>query len=311
MRDKETGYLTNLVPSNKCQDVYAVVAKAVTERLKVEAAEGVELAKIWLDFGVTRTVVKRNTMTYTYSGTQHGFGDQLKEDLMVPLINDVLYGRLKSHPFGSQREQNLAARYLAGINYDCIGDVLVAASRGMEYFRKVTGVVALENKALRWTNPVGFPVCQRYNKSKMLKVRMFLYDREAQVHKRSQVTIKVDEEHTVDRKKAMNGCAPNVIHSLDSAHMMSSVSMMLDNGVEDFFLIHDSFGTQCADTDVMYQCVRAAFVDLYQDGTCIFEDFDDQIRDQLRDPSNAKLPDIPRKGDLDINLVKESEYCFS
>jgi DNA-directed RNA polymerase len=92
---------------------------------------------------------------------------------------------------------------------------------------------------------------------------------------------------------------------------MSSVAMMLDNGVEDFFLIHDSFGTQCADTDVMYQCVRAAFVDLYQDGTCIFEDFDDQIRDQLRDPSNAKLPDIPRKGDLDINLVKESEYCFS
>ena len=312
LRDKETGYLVNLVPSEKCQDVYAVVATAVTKILKSEdrGAEEKAFAKMWLEHGVTRSVVKRNVMTYGYSSEVAGFTAQILEDLMVPLAKDVAYKRIEAHPFGTKRNRQKAARYLANITFAVVADVLPSVSTGMGWLRALTKAVSSEGKLVRWQSPMGFPVVQRYTKSTNLRVRLFLYDRVAEVKKRSQVTVQTDDQTKLDKAKAQNGVAPNFIHSLDAAAMQSAICMMLDNGIEDFFMIHDSFATQAADTSVMYTCIRESFVDLYQDGTCVFEEFEQNIRDQLLD-AHADLDPIPRKGHLDINGVLESEYCFS
>jgi len=35
-----------------------------------------------------------------------------------------------------------------------------------------------------------------------------------------------------------------------------------------------------------------------------------QVREQLDDPDNADLPEIPAKGDLDLEGVMKSDYNF-
>ena len=91
--------------------------------------------------------------------------------------------------------------------------------------------------------------------------------------------------------------------------MINTILMALDNGVEDFFMIHDSFATTCADTWTMYHCIRHAFVDQYESG-CFFEEIREQVKQRVSDPM-MDLPPVPTKGVLDIRGVLESEYCFS
>lgn len=306
LRSSEDGRMVNLVPSNECQDVYKVVADEVNKRLM---KDGSEEAQQWLKFGVGRSTVKRNVMTSSYSSKERGFGDQLIEDLMQPLRKAVAYGQIPEHPFGDKREQERMARWLAKVNYSAVQSVITSASQGMDYLCAYAHKVAKENKPISWTSPSGFPVVQKYTKFTGKRVQIFLYDREAKIRKRTRFNLIEEDEFAYDTKKSANGVAPNFVHSLDAAHMQLTVLLAKDNGIEDFFLIHDSFATCAADTWKFYHCVRKAFVDMYKD-QCVFENFENEVRQQLDNP-NEDLPEIPPKGDLDIEGILDSEYCFS
>jgi DNA-directed RNA polymerase, mitochondrial len=302
------GKLVNLVPSDKPQDIYATVAEVVrTKLVNTEDA----LAKKWLEFGIHRSTVKRNTMTYGYSSAKFGFGDQLFEDIMRPLADKVMRGEIKEHPFGDMAEQKQAAVYLASVNYSAVQEVISSAASGMAFFQKVAGALAHEGKPLRFTTPVGFPVIQKYTYWDVKKVKIYLHDREAGVLNRTQISVREKANRRIDKKKAKAAVSPNIIHSMDSAHLLLTVLTAKQNGVNDFFLIHDSFGTTPADTDVMYQSVRATFIEIYQD-YCLYKDFLKQTTAQLSIEGVEKLSiEIPPKGSLAISQIAESEYCFS
>jgi len=331
--NEDDAFLVNLVPDDACQDVYGVVAKAVEARvrcdlqsdktlpyaLKTDKDGNVvergytptlgDLAAMWLDYGITRKVCKRNTMTFGYSSNANGMYDQLMEDFMVPLERSVAYGELSKHPFGDDHVQRDAARYLATINYETIRETLSSVSGAMDYIRALSEALSKENKVMRSTSPSGFPVFQRYQKTKRMRVRVFLWDREAKINKRSQITMVQDVVNQIDSRKASNSASPNIIHSWDAGHMALTICAMLDEGIEDFFMIHDSFATQAADTDTMYHVVRQVFVDIYS-GDCVFAKLEAEVREQLSNP-DAALAALPAKGDLDIQGVLDSRYCFS
>ena len=90
-----------------------------------------------------------------------------------------------------------------------------------------------------------------------------------------------------------------------------TVLLAKDNGVEDFFMIHDSFGTVPADTDMMYQAVRNTFVDIYSNW-CLYTSFYKQATSRLSYTGLKNLQvQVPDKGTLDLTKVLESQYCFS
>ena len=306
LRSSDDGHMVNLVPDKKCQDVYQVVANEVNRRLHQDGSED---AQRWLDFGVGRSTVKRNVMTYGYSSIERGFGDQLIDDLMVPLRKSVAYGQIPEHPFGDKREQERMARWLAKVNYESVQSVIRSVSEGMKFLQSYSHKLASEGKAVHWTSPSGFPVVQNYSKFTGKRVKIFLYDRELKKLKQSRVNIQVESEFTRDKRKASSGVAPNFVHSLDAAHMHLTILLAKDNGIEDFFLIHDSFGTTCDQTWLFYDCIRIAFVNMYKE-ECVFENFENEVRDQLENPAE-ELPAVPAKGNLDIEGILESEYCFS
>ena len=89
----------NLVPDTKVHDIYQIVADKVKERLKEDLAKGEvdeiiskdgedylkkgvsSMAKEWLDYGISRSVTKRCTMTLPYGAKKYGFADQILEDI--------------------------------------------------------------------------------------------------------------------------------------------------------------------------------------------------------------------------------------
>ncbi len=119
---------------------------------------------------------------------------------------------------------------------------------------------------------------------------------------------------------------PNVIHSLDAAHI---VGLLTNPLVEDLtvFTIHDCFGSVAADSFVVQQIVKKEFVSIYSDKNflnsfhsgCIASiktydptryEIDDDGKHVIDKKSDAKyaIPKLPALGDLDINSVLDSTY---
>jgi DNA-directed RNA polymerase, mitochondrial len=306
--DERDGYNVNLVPSEKPQDLYQKVADLVNEKLKADISNS--YACLWLKYGVGRSEVKRNTMTWAYSSKAFGMKEQLVEDLMKPLQKDVDRKVIDNHPFGSKIEQSKAASYLAKINYDCISSLIKSAQSGMEFFQSIASILSEENKEIAWKTPVGFPVVQKYCQWDTKRVRPYLYDRAVSVQKRSQVSIRKRNDYKVNKRKNKAAISPNVIHSLDAAHLLSTIIVGKDNGIKNFFVIHDSFATLPDQTWNLFHCVRRSFIEQYKDW-CMYDDFLYQTKQLMKNPSNPKIPDIPDKGDLILEDIMKSDYCFS
>lgn len=301
------GALVNLTVSDVPQDIYQSVADRVNELLETDTSDH---AMMWKQWGVGRKTVKRNVMTFGYSSAVQGFTNQIQEDLMNPLRDSVTEGQLDDHPFDLDGDNgNRAARFLAEKNWEAVNEVIKNAGTGMRFFQELADAMAKEGKHMNWQTPIGFPVVQRYPKQRTKKLKLFLHDREHMQLTRQQVSIREDVQNTVARAKSKQAVAPNVIHSMDSCHLLITVNNGLINGVGDYFLIHDSFATVPADTWTMFDVVRHSFIAMYSDW-CLYEDLYDRTHQLLTDPSRISEVKIPAKGNLDLDEVADSLYCF-
>ena len=342
-RSEKDGKLVNLIPSNEPQDLYGAICKVVRKELERIIKEHIPVinrdddgnlipdltvfyAKAWLNpvtvnikgkevvvyTGLTRGILKRNVMTYGYSSQKYGFADQLFEDTIKKIDDLVLRNQIDKNPFGETPfGQRKAAEFLAAINYDAVSSVLSSVNSGMSFFRKLVGALAHEGKHFKFKNQVGFPMHQKYTHWNVKKVRIFLFDRETKIYKRSQVSVRLDSKQKVDKKKSKSAISANIIHSCDSAHLLATVIAMHKKGCNDFFMIHDSFGCLPNQCNKMFDTVRETFVNQYEN-YCLYTDVLNQVKKQLSDEGIKKLDvEIPEKGNLDLRAIMESDYCFS
>jgi len=80
--------------------------------------------------------------------------------------------------------------------------------------------------------------------------------------------------------------------------------------VQNFALVHDSYGTVAADVEMMSACLKKAFVQLYTERDPLAE-FRVDIAAMLSDEALPKLPQLPEKGTLDVRQVEESDFFFA
>ena len=321
------GRLVNLVPSEDVQDVYKEAADVVEAELKKQLKNkdtfgngGLtvgSIAKSWLNYGVDRSLLKRPCMTFPYSSQAAGMARQFVVDVMQPLQKLVNYKRLNRHPIADNADDRFtSARYLGVVSYAAIKQILPGAAATMEWVQSVVKVLAEDGKPICWTSPSGFKAVQTYSKKHKLEAKMFLHDRTANVRKRTKVSFALDTG-TVNVRKTLAATPANLVHSLDAAHMASTIVYLnedVDDPVVDFFMIHDSFAVS-GDTWELFDAVRHTFVEQY-DNCCVLERFQEEIRQQLSDPTAMDAPEngvlpIPPKGDLDLQGIKRSEFCFS
>lgn len=323
LRDPIGGAAVNLVPAEKPQDVYGLVATKVNAELASLVETGTEdaavtkdgltlvregtktLARQWVEFGVTRKVTKRSVMTLAYGSKEYGFRQQLMEDIIKPTMDDATdaSGEVDRHAFPFADDGYAAAGLMAKLIWNAVSATLVAAVEAMKWLQDAASLAASENLPVRWSTPVGFPVMQKYVDTSCHRVKTVLAGAVVKL-------IMNEDEPTLSRAKMANGISPNFVHSCDAAHLTLTVARGVEKGVTNYAMVHDSFGTTAADMEVFFQVVRDAFVELYH-GTDVLGSFRSDIVGLLCDEGREKLAPLPSKGYLDVALVRDSRYCFA
>ena len=122
--------------------------------------------------------------------------------------------------------------------------------------------------------------------------------------------IRTKPKGTIDKIKQRNAAAPNFIHSLDASHLMFTVLAGIEDNIEDYLLIHDSFATHMADTERFFYLIREQFVAMYEHFD-VMQDLHDTTFEQLSPAGRSNIVETPERGELNINQVLESSYAFA
>lgn len=305
LRDPIGAEAVNLKPSDKPQDIYGRVAVLVKAVCEEDARHGTvdewdekkkttkygtkTMAQWWLSYGINRKVTKRCVMTLAYGSKQFGFRNQILEDTIRPHIDEGIWTRENS---------NQAAGYMAKLIWNAVGKVVVKAVEGMKWLQSVAKIVCNNEQVVTWTTPMGLLVQQTYLTYKVDTVMI----RYAQTRKRVYTPKSTGE---INRVKQANAIAPNFIHSMDASHLQMTVCEAKRTGIDHFAMIHDSYGTTVADAERLFHTVRECFVKMYTKHDVLAE-----FAEEMKLLTNEKLPELPTKGDFDINNVLKSLYAF-
>jgi Mitochondrial DNA-directed RNA polymerase len=296
--DEVGGAAVNLVPGDTPSDIYTMVADRA-QVLSDGSLGGTNdyMARAWRG-KVCRKVAKQPTMTLCYSATKFGMKGQIENALHKLDEDGPPY-----LPEGVDRYK--AAIYMSEIIWDALGDTVVAARRAMDWLKRVSDVAVEAGLPIRWTSPIGLPVMQDYRERIGSIVKVFVGGQPIQLF------LKADSDSLSKRRQA-SGIAPNFVHSLDAAHLLSTVNLGVANGLGHFAMIHDSFGVHAADTSLLNAVLRESFVAQYSEP--VLARFREEIVEQLEFSAPElvkKIPPVPRQGNLDLDAVKRSEFFFA
>lgn len=303
-RDEQGGAAVNMLPTDRPDDLYQRICDEVLDQLETDAAED-KVARLWLASGeVDRKLCKRPTMTFVYGSRQYGFRAQILEELRSrdswPHISEFFIMERD----GKERNvlKGIAASYLATLIMEALKRVSVSAKEGMDWMQAGARLAAKAGEVTTWKVPLtGFVVIQRYYKLLYQRVKTHLCG--SLVYS----GIFNEGERPLGYRQA-NAVAPNFIHSLDAAALMLTVNECVNQGVHDFSMIHDSFGTHACDSDTLADVLREQFVRLHEE--FIVLDLQEKFL-ELTAAGAEDMPEPPPQGKLDLTQVLNSTYFFS
>lgn len=281
-RDIAGGVQVNLVPNARPQDVYSGVADLVREKVDRLAADGDELCQV-VQGMITRKVVKQTVMTSVYGVTRIGARQQIQNRL----------AEIEGFP-----EEKLfpVAMMLATLTLSSLGDIFNGASKTMDWLARSASAIAKEGHEVQWTTPLGLPVIQPYRQGEKIVVKTLM----------QRVSLNRERGNApVSSQRQRSAFAPNYIHSLDSAHMLLTAIGCQKAGIN-FAAVHDSYWTNAACVDRMNNILREEFINLH----------DRDLLTELREGFLMRYPGVefdalPPRGNLDLDVVRDSDYFFS
>jgi DNA-directed RNA polymerase len=307
MRDEKTAKLVNLTAQRVPQDIYEDVAKRVKECVErnVDVYEDGHLARLWLNYGIDRKVVKRNVMTYFYGSEEFGMAGQQRDDLMEALADKVERGKMEKHPF--EGESDAAAKYLAKQVYLTIKNGIKRPAAAMEFLHKISTAMSEAGLYPQWTTPAGFRWANRYCKHKTDQIRLYLNS----LGMSFRVLLATGEEPKIDKERAMRGIAPNFIQACDAAHLMLTVNAAVSEGITSIATVHDCFGCLPSRAERFRKIIREQFVRMYEENDVLAQVLE-QARKDLNEPNTKRMPSAPpSRGSLDIKNVLDAEFAFA
>jgi DNA-directed RNA polymerase len=241
--------------------------------------------------GDRRKICKRGTMTLPYGGTPYGLGEQVIKDASKHGIELL---RTMEHRWGA---------WMGRLIFQSCEEALVRSMQLLVKFKEAGAQAEARSEFLSWTVPAtNFPVIQYYIEGYIRKTWVQYGEPEGEVKSTGyfsntfQLNVSCLEEPKMSLKKQGQGAAPNIIHSLDAAHL-SIVVNAADFAVS---TVHDSFGCCLCDMPKLFDITREAFVGLYS------HDPLDKILSEVG--SNTEGLDI---GDYNVVDILQSEYAFA
>ena len=225
-RDKSTARLVNVLPGDKPQDAYKVVAEEATPHCP-------ESIQPYMD----RKTVKRVVMTVPYNAKPFSNRGYIKDALAekgVEISKEDLTKTVK------------AVRNAM--------DVVVPGPMAVMSWieQEVANAIKAGKEFLEWTTPSGFVVHQKLNKKLVVELALQLLGR-------CRMQVAVDDSNEVDLNHHKNATAPNLIHSLD-ASLLHLSALRFDAPIA---LIHDSVLCRATDMSTLSSIVRQTYMHLF------------------------------------------------
>ena len=289
--DIEIATLTNVIPGDKPQDLYAYVAHLATKELiRSHKEDHNEWAAIFNDkwkTGIHRKVVKRATMCDSYGITPHGIRRYAREEGHLNWVQEEM-----GKEFMAGAVNELARLTLHGLE-----GAMVMSNQGKDYLRYLSNESSEQNKPLQWTTPTGFLVVHRYPEFIPRVSYSQLYNKEYVLQASFGQASK-----EIDQSQSHLGIPPNFIHALDASHMRMVVNRLKEAGVTQFCMIHDSFGCPAPYIPIMRKVIKETFYEIHQKNqlNLLQQDVERFLGKPLQAP--------PDRGDLDITGVLSSDY---
>ena len=225
-RDKSTAKLVNVVPGDKPQDAYKVIA----EQAKPDVPESIQP---FMD----RKVTKRTVMTIPYNAKPYSNRSYIRD-------------ALKEKGVEVEKEE-LTAVVKAVRN--AMDEVVPGPMQVMKWIEKeVAAAIDRGETQIQWVTPSGFVVTQRLMKSQTQRI-------ELQLLGRCVVKAATGETDKVDKAHHKNATAPNLIHSLDASLLCLS-TLRFNAPIS---LIHDSVLCRATDMGVLSAIVRETYMHLF------------------------------------------------
>ena len=287
---REGGLATNLIPSPLPQDIYSQVADEAIERIKQDDSD---MARKCLAFGIDRKLAKRPVMIVPYSGTRHACRAYIEEAMRDKIKEGT------PNPFGDDLFD--VSSYLAGHVWESIAGVIQSARKVMDYIKDVADIYADHQRHMEWVTPTNWVVLQQYSEMQQKRIKTHISGEVVSL------SFPKERDNSVHRHRTGLGSSPNFIHSLDAAAMTKTINKATTLGIQDFAMVHDSYGTHSSSMPKLSEVLREEFVNMYEQHDVLT----DLRQHAISVLGTEDIPHPPSKGNLDLRKVLESPYFFA
>ena len=245
-KDKNTASLVNVLPSDKPQDAYAVVARTASPFCP-------NSIRNYMD----RKVVKRVVMTVPYNAKPFSNRGYIKDALLEK---------------GIEIDKDDLTKTVIAVR-NAMDEVVPGPMAVMSWIEsEVAKAIDLGKTELTWSTPSGFVVTQKLMKKDTVQI-------ELQLLGRCQLRVATQDSDKVDKQHHKNATAPNLIHSLD-ASLLHFSALAFNAPIA---LIHDSVLCRATDMSVLSAIVRETYMHLFAEHNYL-QDFADQIGAESNPP---------------------------
>ncbi|KAF4654152.1 hypothetical protein FOL47_010112 [Perkinsus chesapeaki] len=272
-RDEWGAKAVNILPNEEVQDVYMIVLDIVKAKVERHAAQGHELAQQAIELGVKKQL-------------EDFIGDTVDADEVMNM-----------------------AKYLSQLVLTSIDEVFEQAMKIKKWFDVASRVLTAHDLPVCWSTPVlGMPCRQPYRAQASIDVSLqnsAATGTNGTMQRYVKVSVDSDDM-PVSKTKQRMGFPPNFVHSLDGTHMLLTAEECSKRGLT-FAAVHDSYWTHACDVDEMNVVIRDRFVKLHSEPI-----LDNLYRDIsiMLGVNSFLLPELPGRGNLQLERVRESAFFF-
>jgi DNA-dependent RNA polymerase len=329
MRDFQLASEVNLVPQDDndvVSDIYNTLRIPINERIRNYGRENILYSSL-ANINLERKHVKPPIMTKTYNVTLTGITEQLIS--MFPKITKTINEKnmdfylLPSTIDGEKIEVNfLELHKISEIINNIIFQTYPSLNLIYDYFINMTKLLNKLEIPVIWFTPSGIEIVQKYHISKQNKTGINFAGRTKKMVLR-------EWTDKLNKNKQCTAIVPNIIHSLDSAHLINIVNRANENNINNVITVHDCFGSPSNSMHKLAHLVKIEFIKLYTDSNFLdkfhernkqnildnnFKLFKDEIIGEeyvLLRRTKHYLPAIPKLGDLELKNIIHSKHMLT
>ena len=245
-KDKSTAQLVNVLPSDKPQDAYKVIAETSKPNIPLK------LRPHW-----DRKCTKRTVMTIPYNAKPFSNRTYIRE-------------ALKDKDIEIEKED--LTQTVKAVR-DAMNVIVPGPMRVMKWIEdEVSKAIKRGATELEWVTPSGFIVSQQIFKKEYERITL-------QVLGQCNMRVSTGDTGTVDKARHKAATAPNLIHSLDASLLCLS-ALDFNNPIA---LIHDSVLCRATDMTELSKIVREKYMHLFAEHDYL-TDFANQIGAETEPP---------------------------